>query len=215
MEIVFLGTGAAGGTPGVGKSKRFESSVLIKSWSNILIDVTRDFTKQTKPIDRLDAILITHGHKDACGGLSLLKEPIPIYAHKNVADGAKFKLGSFRISALEVPHAKDPRFPTFAWKLKDRKTIVYASDIARITEKFKKFCQGADVLIIDGAMWKRKIFTHITISEVLPKICKWEVGKIILTQIGKSAPPHEKFGEEIKKICKRAIPAYDGLVYHI
>ncbi len=238
--IVFLGTGASGGTPGLGKSNRLESSAFIKEGLNILIDTTRDFVKQIKFVDKnltivnnlstsINAVLLTHGHLDACGGIAKLSPNIPVFAHPKtlriiqqkfclsklklipVRSGQIVKLGNWDIIPQQIPHSKDPRFPTFAWKLAGPKTIIYASDIAELTLKFKDFCNKADLLIIDGATWKRKIFTHLRVDQDLPIICRWPVGKIILTQIGQSAPPHEEFKKIVTNICPKAIPAYDGM----
>ncbi|MCR4324423.1 MAG: MBL fold metallo-hydrolase [Candidatus Curtissbacteria bacterium] len=241
MQIKFLGTGASGGTRGVKKSKRLESSVLIKNNLNILIDVTRDFLKQAKDIEGVDVILLTHGHMDACGGMRKIqkwlnkhkKSGITVFAHPKtlkviqtkfkisgfklipVKDGQDIRLDSWKITPYEVPHSKDKKFPTFAWKLKGLKTIIYASDTAKLTKKFQNICQGADLLIVDGSTWERKIYSHLRVDKDLPKICQWKVSQIFLTQIGKSVPPHEKFQKELTKICPRAFPAYDGLKLYI
>ncbi len=241
-KIVFLGTGASGGTPGTGKSNRRESSLLLKDRLSILLDVTRHFSKQAECLERIDCILLTHGHADACGGIGQLRtwlkgknaQAVPVYAHPQtievirnkhklldhcrfhaIREGQTVKLDSWEITPLLVPHSRDPRFPAFAWKLRKDETIVYASDIAELTEEFKSFCQGANLLIIDGATWRRKIFSHLRVDRDLPQVCTWKTGKIILTQIGRSAPPHEVFTNEIRTICPRAVPAYDGLEQHI
>lgn len=237
MNIFFLGTGASGGTPGVGKSNRFESSVLIKNRFNILIDVTRNFDEQAKYLNKVDVILLTHGHMDACGGMGKLQKwlkqqnrsNVPVFAHLKtlkviqskfklsnfrlipVREDQNIKLGSWGIIPYEVPHSQDPKFPTFAWQLKGPKTIVYASDIAKLTTGFKRICQGADLLIIDGATWKRKIFTHLRVDKDLPKICQLNVSQIILTQIGKSVPFYRQFQTELTKICPKAFVGYDKL----
>ncbi len=83
---MFLGTGAAGGTPGEGRTARGESSLLVTDETGILIDVTRHFSDQADLIDGLDAILLTHAHGDACGGIPSLRAwgrerdlvPIPV-----------------------------------------------------------------------------------------------------------------------------------------
>lgn len=239
MKVIFLGTGASGGTPGEGKSHRKESSLFIQGQINILVDVTRHFSIQSKNINKIDCILLTHGHMDACGGISQLRawykkrqntRPIPVYAHPQtikiiqkkfkLLDHCRFypltpsqtvKLNSWKITPLLISHSKDPKFPTFAWKLKKNQTVIYASDIAKLTAQFKKFCRGTNLLIIDGATWKRKIYSHLRVDKDLPKLCQWKVGKIILTQIGRSAPSHEIFTNQVKNICPKAMPAYDGL----
>ncbi len=69
--LTFLGTGAAGGTPGVGRSRRRESSALATADEvTVLIDVTRDLPAQLDGIDRVDGIVLTHGHADAIGGFA-------------------------------------------------------------------------------------------------------------------------------------------------
>lgn len=72
-------------------------------------------------------------------------------------------------------------------------------------------CAGADALVVDGATWGRRIFTHVRMDEDLPVICDWEVGRIWLTQIGRIAPPHEQLVDAVAGICARAAPAYGGL----
>ncbi len=237
MKITFLGTGASGGTPGIGKSKRLESSLYIQDKTNILIDVTRNFYQQAATIKHIDYILLTHGHKDAIGGIPQLehwsktKKPISVFAHEKtigvikrrykrldhykffeVKPNEQLVTDNLTIEAIEVPHSRSKDFPTFAWKVTSRsKTIVYTSDIASITPELINFCQRINVLIIDGAMWRKKLFTHLTINMYLPDICGWKVKRIFLTQIGKSAPPHGRLAKEVHALCPKALPAHDGL----
>jgi phosphoribosyl 1,2-cyclic phosphodiesterase len=238
--LTFLGTGASRGTPGEGRSSRHESSLLARhDDTRLLIDVTRHFTAQAAMIDRVDAILLTHGHRDAAGGFAQLRawwrtraiEPLPVYASRAtltalrgrfarldhirpvaVAPGEVHPCGSWELEAIEVPHALDPATPTYAWRLRaGRRVVVYASDVGRLTDRLEGFCGGADLLVIDGAMWKRQLFSHLTIDTALPALCRWHVGRIVLTQIGRSAPPHDELAREVRALCARACPAYDGL----
>lgn len=82
MQVIFLGTGPNKGIKAKGKSNRFESSILLESEKlRILVDVTTFFQKQAKWIKKIDAILITHAHKDAIGGMGLcvVKERLLIW----------------------------------------------------------------------------------------------------------------------------------------
>jgi len=86
------------------------------------------------------------------------------------------------------------------------------------TEPGKRFrvaglgiAQGASVLVLDGAMWRHHLFTHLTADKALPAVCEWDVGRIVLTQIGRTAPTHARLERAVAALCPRARPAYDGL----
>jgi phosphoribosyl 1,2-cyclic phosphate phosphodiesterase len=101
MKITFLGTGTSQGVPVVAcscdvclhgslKDKRLRSSVLIEAGEqHIVIDAGPDFRQQLlrENICRLDAILITHRHKDHIAGLDDVRSfnwftgrSMPVYA---------------------------------------------------------------------------------------------------------------------------------------
>lgn len=242
ITLRFLGTGAAGGTPGTGRSRRRESSLLVSDETHVLIDVTRDFEEQARAVPSIDAILLTHGHAYASGGFAQLRrwwtdgEPIPVLAapatiealarrHRRL-DHCRFvrvlpsqrrRIAGWTASCIAVPHAPDEtRFPTYAWKLTQRgRRLVYASDVAALTRDLARFCRGIDLLVIDGATYRRRIFSHLRIDADLPRLCDWPVDRILLTQIGRSVPPHERLEEIATELCPQARPAYDGLEVEI
>jgi phosphoribosyl 1,2-cyclic phosphate phosphodiesterase len=243
VRLRFLGTGASGGTPGSGRSQRLESSLLAQDGTSVLLDLTRHFGQQSEDVEEIDGVLLTHAHRDASGGVPQLRRwlhersaaPIDVYASAEtiaavrrryarldhchfieVRDGERHRIGQLTVSALTVPHALDPSYPTFAWKLRAASNaIVYASDVASLTSALRRFCRGAALLVIDAALWRRRIFSHLTIDEALPELCRWPVGRILLTQIGRSAPPHEQLPREAAKLCPRAQPAHDGMVVEL
>jgi len=239
--VTFLGTGASGGTPGSGKSRRTESSVLVEDAdTEVLIDVTGDFMEQAGRLDRSpDAILLTHAHRDASGGLAALRRwlgdsetSIPLFATAKAIEivrarfsglghcdfhvfepGDRRRIGDWTVTCHEVPHAARPdNYPTVAWKLtRTGHRLVYVSDVARPTAELREFSRDAGLLIVDGATHRRRIFTHLRIDHDLPEICDWPVERILLTQIGKSCPPHEELVDIVAGLCDRATPAYDGM----
>lgn len=245
MELLFLGTGPAGGIQAAGKSKRLESSLLIKTpLANILIDIGRDFKSKIKFLPKtLDAVLITHAHIDAIGGVrnfilwqdkldgvvSILsldetletirkryKTYLDLVDLHPVKPYRKFQLGDLIITPFKVVHSIQPGFPTLGFHFSlDGKKLVYVSDTGGWDKKAESLMKNADVLVIDGAMWGKKMVAHLDIKEILPKICKWPASKIIFTQIGKTCPKHEILQAEIKKICPKALPAYDGMRIHL
>lgn len=248
VQLTFLGTGASGGTPGEGRSRRRESSLLIVAGdTTVLVDATRDLEDQVPAHgidpDAVDVLVLTHAHRDASGGVPALRRlrgadapPVPTYAapasfsvlddryvrldHLDevpVRPGGSHRLGPLRVTAVEVPHARDGRFPTYAWRFTarstdgDTTTVLYSSDVAAPTDELARFSAGADLLVVDGAMYGRSIFSHLRVDRDLPVICGWEVDRILLTQIGRTAPAHTRFADIVAQLCDRAAPAFDGL----
>ena len=241
MRVRLLGTEASGGTPGAGRSRRLESSALVRTGDRtILIDVTRHFARQARDLDAIDAVLLTHAHRDATGGIAQLRRwwvereraPLALYAHPAtiatlrrryarldhlgpmaIRPGRPFPLGDLTARAVRVPHARDT--PTLAWQLREGRTLVYAPDVARLTPALEAAAAGAALLVVDGAMWRRSLFSHLRIDQAVPELCRWPVERIVLTQIGRSAPSHPRLVREIAALCPRAEPGYDGMLLEV
>ena len=83
MKITFLGTGTSQGVPVIGcqcevctsvfkEDKRLRTSVLIESDNTtVVIDTGPDFRQQMlrENVQKLDAVLFTHEHKDHIAGM--------------------------------------------------------------------------------------------------------------------------------------------------
>ena len=106
-RLTFLGTGTSQGVPIIGcrckvcmsqdsHDKRFRASAFIEYGGlNILVDAGPDFRMQmlSQGISHLDAILLTHNHKDHTGGLDdvrslnyIDKRASEIYCERNVLE---------------------------------------------------------------------------------------------------------------------------------
>jgi phosphoribosyl 1,2-cyclic phosphodiesterase len=228
MRVRFLGTGPAGGRPGSGRSHRLESSALITAGrAAILIDVTRDFAEQARWLTTLDLALITHPHRDASGGLAQLarwtKTPLPVWSAPSTIETLRARyrrleplqlvgvrrprrVGDVSIAPLVVPHAAD--CTTVAWRIAHLgRSIIYASDLSRLDRRLAR----CDLLIVDGATWKRRIFTHLEIERTAQVITRWPAGRVLFTQLGRSTPEHAALDRWLRAFDPRFGAAHDGL----
>ena len=257
MQITFLGTGPMESIPRAGhqdltcqaarkpksKSKRTRSSVILNSNnSNVLIDASPDFLEQIKAnkIKRIDAVLITHPHFDAYGGIkqlnNWLKSPLPLYCQKqawqvikkrfknltnlrfqNIKPYRKFKIKNLEILPLPIYHSiiDEKKFPTLAFKVKN---IIYCSDVKKIPAKSLKYFKNTLNLILDAAMYfNKQIFCHLNTQDSILLAQKLKVKNLYLTQVGHSYPPYQIADKEINRFVKqnkiktKVVLAFDGL----
>ncbi len=110
IKITVLGTGTSQGIPVVAcdcrvcqstdpKDNRLRTAVMIETpHNNIIIDAGPDFRQQMlkENVKKVDALLITHNHKDHTGGLDdvrafnwILKKPMEVFARDSVLKSIK------------------------------------------------------------------------------------------------------------------------------
>jgi phosphoribosyl 1,2-cyclic phosphate phosphodiesterase len=244
MNLKFLGTGPCSGIFNkTGKSKRTRSSIFIHTQNlNILIDASPDFLLQIRKnkIKQIGAILITHPHFDAYGGLkqltNWLKAPIPIYCQKQTWQIIKrkfkqlpklkfnaiipykiFKINKLPILPLPIQHSiiNEKKFPTLAYKIQN---LIYCSDVKFIPQKSRKYFHKMPHLILDAAMYfKRQIFSHLNTRDAIELAQNLKIKNLYLTQIGHSYPSHQIAQQKIYRFLKqnnirtKTILAFDGL----
>lgn len=113
-RLTFLGTGTSQGVPMIGcgcgvcrsgdpRDKRLRASVLVEHEGlTLLVDAGPDFRQQMlrAGVSHVDAILLTHNHKDHTGGLDdvrafnyIEKKASEIYCEKYVEDSLKMEYG--------------------------------------------------------------------------------------------------------------------------
>jgi len=234
--ILFLGTGPTRIVERP-KEKRTNSSVLILTeQKNILIDCTPYFLEQIKreKIKDIDAVIISHGHNDACGGLpelnSFLKEQnktISLFAEEKTLEvikekfkrlsqfnlseiitGREFYIGNNLIVPFRVIHAEafptGKKFPTIGLKFD---SFVYAEDFEEIPKESEKYLKNKDVLILDSAMYfGRQIRGHLSTDKTIELGEKFNPNKLILIQAGHTYPNQIKAEKEIKNYQKDKFP---------
>ena len=126
-KLTFLGTGTSQGVPMIGcgcdvcrsedpRDKRLRASVLVEYEElSILVDAGPDFRQQMlrEGVSHLDAILLTHNHKDHTGGLDdirafnyLEKKATQIYCEKYVEDSLR-KEYSYAFEEKKYPGAPE------------------------------------------------------------------------------------------------------------
>lgn len=122
-KITFLGTGTSQGVPMIGcnchvckssdiKDNRLRTSALVEYCGfKILIDCGPDFRQQLlrENISDIDAVILTHQHKDHTGGLDDIrafnyfrKSAFPIYAEPNVQESLKMEY-SYAFAEYKYP----------------------------------------------------------------------------------------------------------------
>jgi phosphoribosyl 1,2-cyclic phosphate phosphodiesterase len=206
LKIRVLGSGTSSGVPTIGcscavclstdpRDIRLRPSILIKSRErNIIIDTTPDFRAQVlrAGIQRLDAIVYTHGHADHILGLDDVRPfnyhqggRIPIYASsaafaiiervfEYVFDNRERKTG---IPQLDVNLIDDAPFDVLGLRFepiplthgKDTiygfrfGNVAYLTDHSEIPKASLERLRGLDVLFLD-ALRHRPHPTHSTVE---------------------------------------------------
>ena len=126
-RLTFLGTGTSQGVPMIGcgcdvcrssdpRDKRLRASALVDYCGmRILIDAGPDFRQQMlrESVTHLDAILLTHNHKDHTGGLDdirafnyLERRASEIYCEKYVEDSLRMEYG-YAFAETKYPGAPE------------------------------------------------------------------------------------------------------------
>ncbi len=213
LEITFLGTGTSQGVPIIGcncevccsqegKDKRLRSSVLVRSdkGTQFVIDAGPDFRYQMlrEGVQKLDAVLITHSHRDHVGGLDdlrpfnyLQQTPMPIY-------GNAIAVSEIRNTyAYAFNQNKYPGLPQFnlmeckageAFMIKELSVLpievmhfklptlafrisdfAYITDAKTIAPSQMKMLYGLDCLVVN-TLRKEEHFSHFCLSEALALI---------------------------------------------
>ena len=224
MIITFLGTGTSQGVPVIAcncyvcnsidyKDKRLRSAVHIQSeTTSIIIDIGPDFRQQVlrEKIPSLNAILLTHEHKDHTAGLDDVrsynfkqKQDMPIYGRKKVLEQVKSEFQyifngtkypgvprvelreidncSFSINDLTIEPVEVLHYKLPVFGFKIA-GFAYITDAKTISEKEKTKLLGLDVLVLNALQHDAHI-SHLTLKEALELIEELKPKDAYLTHI--------------------------------
>jgi phosphoribosyl 1,2-cyclic phosphate phosphodiesterase len=225
VVLTFLGTGTSQGIPVVAceckvctsadpRDKRLRSSVMIETeGKRIIIDCGPDFRQQMlrENIRSIDAILVTHAHKDHIGGLDdvrafnyILQRPAEVYSTLDVQRSIKkefsYAFGENRypgvpeinlhlISNKKFTISGIPILPVRALHFTDHYVfgyrigdLTYITDASSIPEKELKKMEGSKIIVIN-ALRKKKHYSHFNLQEAVDILEKLKPDLGLITHI--------------------------------
>ncbi|MCQ2959467.1 MAG: MBL fold metallo-hydrolase [Bacteroidales bacterium] len=249
MHGIFLGTGTSQGVPVIGcncvvcnssdpRDNRLRTSFFLDvEGVHIVIDAGCDFRQQMlrNHIVSLDALLITHEHKDHLAGLDDIRPfnfmhftPLPIYAEHRVVEAIKRE---FAYVFVENPYPGSPMmnvqeitvqpFEFKGIKIQPLRVnhlklpilgyrvgqFAYITDCSFIPEETMEMLDGVECLVINALRFEEH-YSHFCVSQALEVINKVKPKQAYLTHCSHDIG----FYEETSLILpENVFLAYDGL----
>jgi len=256
MRVTVMGSGTSMGVPTLGchcavcesadpHDKRLRPSLLLsRGEQNVVIDTTPDFRTQAlrAGIDRLDAVLLTHGHADHILGFDDLRPynfkqraAMPVYGNEEtfrivrrafsyVFDD-KPTLSS--IPSVNLHLVKGPfevmgvRFVPVPLVHGEMEVLgyrfgraAYLTDFSRLPEASAALLEGLDDLILD-ALRDVPHPMHMTVEQSLALIDRLKPKRAWFTHIAHDLP-HAATNERLRKAGYPQVKlAYDGLTFEV
>jgi phosphoribosyl 1,2-cyclic phosphate phosphodiesterase len=249
VKITFLGTGTSQGVPVIAcecptctstdpRDNRLRTSLLLEYQGvTLLFDAGPDFRQQMlrEKVKKLDAILITHEHKDHIAGMDDVRafnyksqDAVDIYAEERVQKAIRREF-SYVFSEYQYPGIPRMRLndiPDYMFTVKGIKIIpvrirhmnmeilgfrigdfAYITDANYIPEQSKEKLFGVKYLVIN-ALRKEKHISHFSLREAIDFIREISPRKAFLTHISHQMGLHKEVTEELPP---GIMLGYDGL----
>jgi phosphoribosyl 1,2-cyclic phosphate phosphodiesterase len=252
MRVTFLGTGTSTGVPVIGcrcrvctsddpRNRRLRPSILLE-WEDrkILVDSSSDFRQQAlrHRIDRLDAVLYTHGHADHVMGLDDLriynfrqKADLPVYGSAGTLEdlrrtfwyafsatqegGGKPQLDLREVSAaFELFGVRVSPVPLWHGELAvfgyRIGDFAYCTDCNRIPPDSLRALEGLDILVLD-ALRPTPHPTHFSLPETLAVLADLKPNRAYLVHMSHDI----EHGETEATLPPSIRLAFDGLALEL
>ena len=253
MIVTFLGTGTSQGIPVIAcdckvctsedpKDNRLRTSVLIEVENQtIVIDTGPDFRQQMlrENVQKLDAIVFTHQHKDHVAGLDDVRafnhkfqKDMDLYCTVEVEEALirefpyvfstykypgvpevkihNIKNEPFTIGGVEVLPIEALHYKLSVFGYRI-KDFVYLTDISAITEKEKEKMKGAKVIVLD-ALRKTPHISHLSMQQAVDLLEELQPKQGYLIHISHLMGLHNEVIKELPNFIK---PAHDGLILEL
>lgn len=253
MKLTFLGTGTSQGVPVIAcrcrvcrsvdeRDRRLRTSALLTTddGKHILFDIGPDFRQQMlrQKVESLDAIMVTHAHRDHVAGLDDVRS-FNYVQHKNmdvylnaIAKHALMRDYGYIFEHHEYPglpeadlHEVDAPFvaagvtviplkamhkdlPILAFRVGE---MAYFTDANFIAPEELEKLKGVKVMVIN-ALRREKHFSHFSLPEALEVIDKVQPERAYLTHISHEMGLH---AEVEKTLPEGVFLAYDNLEVEI
>jgi phosphoribosyl 1,2-cyclic phosphate phosphodiesterase len=253
LKITFLGTGTSQGVPVIAcdcdvcnssdtKDNRLRSSVMVETQANtFVIDTGPDFRAQMlrAKVKHLDAVLLTHAHKDHIAGLDdvrafnyFQKKAIDVYAREDVNLQIKNEF-SYAFEVFKYPGVPEINLHNIEnkeFKINNIKILTievhhlglsifgfrigdftYITDANFISEKELEKIKGSKVVVLN-ALRKKKHVSHFNLEEAIDILQRINPEKAYITHISHMMGKHEIVEKELPQPIKFA---YDNLSIEI
>ncbi|MCE2964157.1 MAG: MBL fold metallo-hydrolase [Chitinophagales bacterium] len=248
-KLIFLGTGTSVGVPMVGcpcevcqsddqKDKRLRTSAMIQFKDrNLLIDIGPDFRAQMlfNSITRIDAVFLTHPHRDHVAGFDeiralnfLYETKVDLYANAFTWDSLKkqFYYAFMESEYTSVPKVEYSEIKNAPIRFQDIDIIpvqvshgkmpclgyrigdlAYITDANAIADKEMEKLQNLEVLVLN-ALRKYHHPSHFTLEESLEIVAKLKPKKAFFTHLSHHMGKHVDVERELPE---NVFIGYDGL----